>query len=152
MALFGAPRQARRDDRELGKGIWRRAHDRFRRGLDRYHQVLEGTDDDVLYNELAEIANSLAALLPRVRAACVRAQQLAPSEGLNVPGRLTAVHRSLSRAANALATAAEAAAISRWDAERYGVASAGVENVRRRAEQVGDDVAAAEKALADADA
>lgn len=150
MSLFGAARQARRDDKDLGRGIWRRAHDRFQRGLDRYHQVLEGTEDDALYNELAVIANSLAALLPRVRAACVKAQEISPSDGLNVPGRLTGVHRALSKAANALATAAEAAAISRWDAERFGIASAGVENVRRRAALVGEDVAAAEAALTDA--
>ena len=33
--------QSRRDDAELGKGIWRRSHDRFIRGIDRFHQVLE---------------------------------------------------------------------------------------------------------------
>ena len=37
--LFSASRQAKHDDAELGKGVWRRVHDRFRRGLDRFHQM-----------------------------------------------------------------------------------------------------------------
>ncbi len=46
--LFGAGRQGRRDDAELGKGVWRRTHDRFRRGLDRFHQMLEGVEEEAL--------------------------------------------------------------------------------------------------------
>jgi hypothetical protein len=149
MALFAAARQGRKDDTELGKGVWRRAHDRFTRGLDRYHQMLEGVEDDALYNELALVANDLAALLPRVRAVCAGAQKQLPSSGQDIPGGLIAVHRALSRSGNSLAAAAEAAAMSRLEGERWGIASAGVENVRRRAALVQDDVAEAERVLAD---
>ncbi|MFZ3416483.1 hypothetical protein [Arthrobacter sp. 3Tela_A] len=148
MALFAAARQGRKDDTELGKGVWRRAHDRFTRGLDRYHQMLEGVEDDALYNELALVANTLAALQPRVRAVCAGAQKQLPSTGQDIPGGLIAVHRALSRSGNSLAAAAEAAAMSRLEGERWGIASAGVENVRRRAELVEEDVAEAERVLA----
>lgn len=148
MALFAAARQGRKDDTELGKGVWRRAHDRFTRGLDRYHQMLEGVEDDALYNELALVANNLAGLLPRVRAVCAGAQKQLPSSGQDIPGGLIAVHRALSRSGNSLAAAAEAAAMSRLEGERWGIASAGVENVRRRAALVEEDVAEAEQVLA----
>ena len=148
MALFAAARQGRKDDTELGKGVWRRAHDRFTRGLDRYHQMLEGVEDDSLYNELALVANTLAALQPRVRAVCAGAQKQLPSTGQDIPGGLIAVHRALSRSGNSLAAAAEAAAMSRLEGERWGIASAGVENVRRRAALVEEDVAEAERVLA----
>ena len=147
MALFAAARQGRKDDTELGKGVWRRAHDRFTRGLDRYHQMLEGVEDDALYNELALIANDLSGLLPRVRAVCVRAQQQLPSTGQDIPGGLTGVHRALSRSGNSLAATAEAAAMSRLEGERWGIASSGIENVRRRAQLVEQDIAEAERVL-----
>ncbi len=147
MALFSALRQERRDDVELGKGVWRRVYGRFRRGLDRYHQILEGAEDDALYNELAIIANELADLLPRVRKVCVESQSRVPSTGQDVPGSLIDVHRALSKAGNSLAATAESAAMSRLDAERWGVNSAGLENVRRRAEIVDEDVARAEAVL-----
>ncbi|MBP1137638.1 hypothetical protein JOE31_003870 [Arthrobacter sp. PvP023] len=92
MAFFAAARQGRKDDAELGKGLWRRAHDRFLRGLDRFHQVLEGVEDDQLYAELVEIANDLSALSVRVRQVCVEAQRRSPSEGLDIPGALAGVH------------------------------------------------------------
>lgn len=145
MALFGTLRAKRRDEAELGKGIWRRTHDRYVRGLDRYHQVLEMTEGE-LYEELVVVANALASGLPRVRALCTAAQRRFPSEGLDVPGGgATAVHRRLSRAGNALATTAEAAAMSCLDYDRWGIASANVENVRRRAEAVLAEIAAAEE-------
>ncbi|MCC3283177.1 MULTISPECIES: hypothetical protein [Arthrobacter] len=147
MALFAAARQGRKDDVELGKGVWRRAHDRFTRGLDRYHQMLEGVADDALYNELALVANELSGLLPRVRAVCAAAQKHLPSTGQDIPGGLIAVHRALSRSGNSLAATAEAAAMSRLEGERWGIASAGLENVRRRAQLVEEDIAEAERAL-----
>ncbi|WP_342022900.1 hypothetical protein AAE021_13790 [Arthrobacter citreus] len=147
MALFAAARQGRKDDTQLGKGVWRRAHDRFTRGLDRYHQMLEGVEDDAVYNELVTVANGLAELLPRVREVCVNAQRRLPSNGQDIPGSLIAVHRALSRSGNSLAATAEAAAMSRLDSERWGFASAGLENVHRRAQLVAEDVLEAERAM-----
>ena len=147
MALFAAARQGRKDDTQLGKGVWRRAHDRFTRGLDRYHQMLEGVEDDAVYNELVTVANGLAELLPRVREVCVTAQRRLPSDGQDIPGSLIAVHRALSRSGNSLAATAEAAAMSRLEGERWGFASAGLENVHRRARLVAEDVLEAERAL-----
>ena len=147
MEFFGAARQARRDDKELGKGIWRRTHDRFKRGLDRYHQVLEGVSDDALYSQLVAIANELSAQLPQVRGCCMHAQQLRPSEGLDIPGgNLAAVHRSLSKAGNSLAAAAEAAAMARLATTPEASRDA-AESVRRRAAIVVDDVTEALRLL-----
>lgn len=142
MGLFSAARQARRDDAELGQGVWRRAHDRFRRGLDRFHQMLEGVEDEDVYQELATAANALADLLPRVRAVCMDAQALAPSAGTDIPASegayLNEVHRALSRAGNALATAAEAVAMLR-------LGSGSLVSVERRARTVHEHVAEAER-------
>lgn len=146
MALFAAARQGRKDDTQLGKGV-ALAHDRFTRGLDRYHQMLEGVEDDAVYNELVSVANKLAELLPRVREVCVSAQRRLPSNGQDIPGSLIAVHRALSRSGNSLAATAEAAAMSRLEGERWGFASAGLENVHRRAALVAEDVLEAERAL-----
>ena len=145
MAFFAAARQGRRDDAELGKGVWRRAHDRFQRGLDRFHQMLEGVEDSGLYDQLVPVANALADLLPRVRAVCVTAQVLAPSAGMDIPASegayLNEVHRALSRAGNALATAAEAVAMVR-------LGSGSLEAVQRRALTVHQHVDEAERLLA----
>jgi len=144
LGFFSAARQGRKDDVELGKGLWRRAHDRFHRGLDRFHQVLEGVEDDQLYGELLEIANQLAALLPRVRAVCMEAQRRAPSDGLDIPAALSNVHRSLSKAGNSLATTAEAAAMLRL---AVGPVPVGAASVHRRAEAVFQQVDDAERQL-----
>ncbi|MGO4857059.1 hypothetical protein [Arthrobacter sp. 2MCAF14] len=144
MGFFGAVRQGRKDDAELGKGLWRRAHDRFHRGLDRYHQVLEGVGDEQLYVELVAIANELADLSSRVRAICVEAQLQAPSDGLDIPGSLAGVHRALSKAGNSLATTAEAAAMLRL---AVGPVPVGAVSVRRRAEAVYEHVEEAERLL-----
>ena len=147
MGFFSAARQGRKDDAELGKGLWRRAHDRFTRGLDRYHQVLEGVEDEALYGELLEVADELSALSGRVREICVEAQRRAPSEGLDIPGPLAGVHRALSTAGNSLATTAEAAAMLRL---AVGPVPAGAESVRRRAASVLEQVNDAERRLAEA--
>ncbi|PYI69877.1 hypothetical protein CVV68_01915 [Arthrobacter livingstonensis] len=170
--LLGASRQGRRDDAELGKGVWRRAHDRFRRGLDRFHQMLEGVADDAAhpapaaeagqdqgqpgarpvgngpaenYAALVPIANALADLLPVVRTIAAQAHAIAPSEGMEIPtgtgGYLNDVHRELSRAGNALATAAEAAAMVRLGAGE-------VSGVERRAGLVHEHVNRAAELLA----
>lgn len=127
--LFSAARQTKRDDVELGRGVWRRAHDRFRRGLDRFHQMLEGLEEagaapgqsnDLAagnYQALVIVANGLAELLPVVRTIAAKAQAEGPSEAMEIPlgtgGYLNDVHRELSRAGNALAAAAEAVALVR---------------------------------------
>jgi hypothetical protein len=151
VALFGAARQARRDDRELGKGIWRRLHDRYRRGLDRYHQILEGVADEALYGELLAVGDELSRQLPEIRRCCAAAQAEAPSEGMEVPaGRLGRMHRHLSKAGNSLAAAAEAAAMARLEAERAALlpdAASPLESVRRQARTVLEDVAEAVRCL-----
>ncbi|WP_422935488.1 hypothetical protein [Sinomonas sp. P47F7] len=144
MGILDNVLRGRRDDAELGKGLWRRAHDRFQRGLDRYHQVLEGVDDDVLYAELVVIADGLAGLLPRVRAVCVMCQRLAPSDGFDVPGDYADVHRALSKAGNALATTAEAAAMLSL---AIGPVPVGALSVQRRAATVVEQVETAERAV-----
>ena len=147
MGFFRTARQGKRDDAELGKGLWRRANDRFTRGLDRYHQILDGVEDDALYAELVDVANELSELAVRVRLICVEAQRRSPSDGLDIPGALAGVHRSLSTAGNSLATTAEAAAMLRL---AVGPVPAGAESVRRRAESVQDHVRDAERRLREA--
>lgn len=148
MGLFSTARAARRDANELGDGVWRRAHDRFGRSLDRVHQVLEGIEDDDLHNAMIMIANHLADLQDRVRAVCVAAQANCPSTGEDIPHDLYAVHRCLSKAANDLATTAQVAAMARLDGERWGYASAGLENVAMRADLVAAGISAAEAEMA----
>jgi hypothetical protein len=145
LGFFTAARQGRKDDAELGKGLWRRAHDRFHRGLDRYHQVLEGVEDEPLYTELVDIANQLSELSGRVRRVCVEAQRRSPSEGLDIPHSLSGVHRALSKAGNSLAATAEAAAMLRL---AVGPVPVGAASVWRRAETVFEQVAEAERLLA----
>lgn len=148
MGLFSTARAARRDAKELGDGVWRRAYDRFGRSLDRVHQVMEGIEDNDLHNALILIANHLADLHDRVRAVCVAAQAKNPSSGENIPHELYAVHRLLSKAANDLATTSQVAAMARLDGERWGYASAGLENVAMRADLVADGISAAEAEMA----
>ena len=142
MRLFQGLRQSRRDDAELGDGVWRRAHDRFRRGLDRFHQILEGIQDNDLYNRMLPVGDELADLLPRIRTVCMTAQRTVPSNGMEIPGALLACHRCLTRAGTSLATAAEALALARL-APSSGLEAA-VVNVRRRADAVLECVGEAE--------
>ena len=118
MGFFGDYRATRRDERELGEGVWRRAHDRFKRGLDRYHQILESVPDPQLRAAAVPVANELADLLPRVRAVCMAAHVRAPSQTQDIPhsssGYLSDVHRQLSRAGNAMAQTAEALTMARF--------------------------------------
>lgn len=109
--------QSRRDDAELGRGLWRRAHDRFIRGIDRFHQVLECLANTEMIELVVPAANSLADLIPRVRAIAAEAQTLAPSEGTDIPASPTGIysdlHRTLSKASNSAALCAEALAMAR---------------------------------------
>lgn len=100
----------------LGEGVWRRAHDRFRRAVDRYHQVIEPVPAGPVRDRLERTGASLAASLGVVHERCARAQAQAPSSGLEVPigdGHGPELHRRLTRAAGLAATAAEAAAMAR---------------------------------------
>lgn len=137
--------QGRRDDAELGKGLWRRAHDRFVRGLDRFHQILERMPDDRMVDQLVPQANALADLLPRVRNLAASAQALAPSAGNDIPaspsGVYSDLHRCLSKAGNALALCAEALAMTRCqgtcatDCNRRLVVGRRVETVQEHIDQ-----------------
>ena len=142
MGFFGDYRATRRDERELGEGVWRRAHDRFKRGLDRYHQILESVRDPQLRAAAVSVANELADLLPRVRAVCMDAHVRAPSQTQDIPhsssGYLSDVHRQLSRAGNAMAQTAEALTMARFAAS----------GVARRAMQGGPPDADAAQAAA----
>lgn len=140
MRLFARRRRARRLEKELGQGLWRQAHDRFVRGLDRYHQVVEGVDDDVVHNHLVSIGDELADQLPTVRDLCRHAHQMFPADGMDIPGRAAELHSCLSKAANHVATTAEAAAMVR-------VGSAEVLSVRRRADRVLASLQDAESAV-----
>ncbi|RLY91726.1 hypothetical protein EAE32_10960 [Kocuria tytonicola] len=173
MGFFGDYRATRRDERELGEGVWRRAHDRFKRGLDRYHQILESVRDPELRAAAVPVANELAELLPRVRGVCMDAHVRAPSQTQDIPhspsGYLSDVHRQLSRAGNAMAQTAEALTMARFAAsgvaraaapdgpsgaddarapERPESPSAGVDSIRRRGAVVEEYVAAAEHLMA----
>jgi hypothetical protein len=143
-------RAARRDEAELGLGVWRRAHDRFRRGLDRFHQILETLPDKALAQAVVPTANALADLLPEVRDVCVAAHRTAPSSGTDIPastgGYLNDVHRELSRAGNAMAQAAEALTMARFvrdDGDHR------LDAVVRRAEAVREHVQRARELLQD---
>ena len=137
MQLFGGRRRAKRIDKELGTGPWRQAHDRYVRGLDRYHQILEGVEDDAVHNELVVIGDQLAEQLPRVYELCRRGQQEFPVTEMQVPPGAHELHGGLSRAANHLATTAEAEAMVR-------LSHGQLEAVHHRAQQVLDCLDGAE--------
>ncbi|MFW0109252.1 dehydrogenase [Rothia sp. CCM 9418] len=137
--------QGRRNDAELGQGIWRRAHDRFNRGIDRFHQILEKLPDDGTLELVVPEANALADLLPRVRTIAARAQQLAPSNSTDIPaspsGIYSELHRCLSRAGNSVALCAEALAMVRcagsceFQCNRQEIVMRRVETVREHIER-----------------
>lgn len=129
MKLFSRRHRAKKVVKDLGTGLWRQAHDRYVRGLDRYHQVIEGVADDAVHNRLVLIGDELAEQLSEVHTLCSHAETEHPAEGMHVPGPARDLHSALSKAANHLATAAEAAAMVR-------LGNAEVDAVRRRADQV----------------
>lgn len=131
----------RRPPDPLGEGVWRRAHDRGRRAVDRFHQVIEPVGDGEVRDGLELVGTDLAAMLDRVRGLCRQAQVDAPSAGPEVPrgpdGRHPELHRGLSRWAGAVAQASEAAVMARV-AERAGDRGTALERVEaaRRAAAV----------------
>lgn len=139
---FARRRQAKKDEQELGTELWRRSHDRFSRSLDRYWQVIQdpsGALPQEELNGLIHAGNILADLLPRVRSLCVAARERFPEHGMQVPSGAAEVHRILSRAANDLATTAQAAAF-------HQLGQGSLDSVGRRAEKVVEAVAEAERA------
>ena len=141
---FARRRQAKKDEKELGTELWRRSHDWFVRSLDRYWQVVReaesaGTVPRDELNGLVNAGNVLTDLVPRVRHLCVQAHQSHPETGLQIPGASSELHRILSRAANDLATTAQAAAMFR-------LGQSSLQSVGRRAEKVVAAVQEAEEA------
>jgi hypothetical protein len=129
----------RRQPDPLGEGVWRRAHDRSRRAVDRFHQVVEPVPAGPVREGLDEVAADLVAALDRVRTLCVQAQAAAPSGGLEVPagpdGGHPELHRAVSRWAGLAAQAswsATSAAVAEAAGDRV-TAMAQVESARRAA-------------------
>lgn len=145
--------QKRRDEAELGHGIWRRNHDRFVRGLDRFHQILERMPSADMIDVMVPAANSLADLLPRVRAIAEEAQQLAPSDGTDIPystqGTYSDLNRTLSKAGNSVALCAEALAMLRCSGE-CAAACTGKISVERRVATVEEHIVRAEEFIVQA--
>lgn len=146
MAFFSRLRAQRAANRELGEGVWRRAHDRFTRSLDRVFQVLEGISDVEIYNQLVAPANEMAELLPVVRQLCADAQRITPSDDESIPQSTAGVHRSLTKSANDLATTAQVIAMMRMQAEAGSPIN--ILSVEHRAQIVKDDVNQAAQLLA----
>lgn len=143
--------QGRRDAAELGDGVWRRAHDRFRRGLDRFHQILERVPEGPALEALIPSANRLADLLPEVRQIAVSAQSLAPSDSTDIPaardGCWADLHRALSRSGNSLAQCAEALAMLRCSGSCQLQHCDQLDAVERRVMAVEEQVAEAARCL-----
>ena len=120
--------QSRRDDAELGRGLWRRAHDRFIRGVDRFHQVLER----LAHTDMVELVVPAA-------------------EGTDVPSSPTGVysdvHRALSKAGNSAALCAEALAMARCFGECTAHCQRQV-TVERRVQTVVEHIQEAERLIA----
>lgn len=147
MAFFSRLRAQRAATRDLGEGVWRRAHDRFQRSLDRVFQVIEGIEDDQVYNQLVQQANEMAELLPTVRQICCAAQRVTPSDDEQIPQSTAGVHRSLTKSANDLATTAQVIAMMRMQAEAGGQLD--INAVQHRAQLVKEDVSRAASLFAD---
>lgn len=139
---FARRREAKKLDAELGTLLWRQAHDRFARSLDRYWQVIESKRDSTVSKEaqngLINAGNVLADALTTVRTICAEARKRYGEHELNVPAGADEIHRMMSRAANDLAATAQAAAM-------YKRGQADVDSVGRRAEKVLTSVTAAER-------
>lgn len=139
---FARRREAKTLERELGTQLWRQAHDRFARSLDRYWQVIDpqrpGDLSQEELNGLVNAGNVLTEALATVRTICIVARQRYGEHEMDVPAGANDIHRFLSRAANDLAATAQAAAMYKRD-------QASIDTVGRRAEKVLESVRAAAK-------
>lgn len=131
---FARLRQAKKDDKELGQGLWRQAYDRFNRSLERYWQIVETADSASTLsaeelNGLRHAGNVLSENLKVIREICLGCNTRFPEDGLRIPGAGSDIHRAMSRASNDLATTAQAVAM-------YKRGQTSNETVGRRAEKV----------------
>jgi len=143
---FARRREAKKLDQQLGHKLWRQAHDRFARSLDRYWQIVDpkrpGPIADEELNGLIHAGNILTDSLQDVRHICFEARQRFGEHDMDVPAGANDIHRHLSRAANDLAATAQAAAM-------FKRGQGNLESVGRRAEKVLEAVRAAQHYLMD---
>lgn len=141
---FARRREAKKLEHELGTSLWRQAHDRFARSLDRYWQIIESGQHSQISKEeqngLVHAGNVLVDCLGAVREICGLARQHFGEHELDIPPGANDVHRMISRAANDLAATAQAAAM-------FMRSQAEIESVGMRAEKVLESVDAAKAML-----
>lgn len=138
---FARRREAKKLDHELGNLLWRQAHDRFARSLDRYWQIVETEQHPAISQEerngLVHAGNVLVDSLGAVREICKLARQRFGEHDLDVPAGANDIHRLISRAANDLAATAQAAAM-------FKRGQADIQSVGMRAEKVLDSIRTAQ--------
>jgi hypothetical protein len=141
---FARRRAAKKLDKQLGNLLWRQAHDRFARSLDRYWQIVDPQRSSAIAQEelngLVHAGNVLTDAMATVQRICVESRERFGEHDLDVPAGANDIHRLLSRAANDLAATAQAAAM-------FKRGQASLESVGRRAEKVLESVQAAEHFL-----
>jgi hypothetical protein len=145
-------RLLRRDEESsdpLGEGVWRYAHDRFRRAVNRYHDLIAVVPDRAVRSELEEVGADLMGAMAIVQVVCVRGQRAAPTDEMNLPGseeaRFHEAHRGVSRAATLCSQASEAAMQARIGVLAQDSASVrtAIEAARRTAKHVHELVGSA---------
>lgn len=141
---FARRRAAKKLDNQLGHLLWRQAHDRFARSLDRYWQIVDPQRSSTVSKEelngLINAGNILTDTLGTVQQICAVSRARFGEHDLDVPYGANDIHRYLSRAANDLAATAQAAAM-------FKRGQGNLESVGRRAEKVLESVRAAEQLL-----
>ena len=141
---FARRRAAKKLDKQLGNLLWRQAHDRFARSLDRYWQIVDPQRESTIAQEelngLIHAGNILTDALATVEQTCVESRRRFGEHDLDVPAGANDIHRLLSRAANDLAATAQAAAM-------FKRGQASLASVGRRAEKVLESVHTAEQLM-----
>ena len=141
---FARRRAAKKLDKQLGNLLWRQAHDRFARSLDRYWQIVDPQRSTAIAQEelngLVHAGNALTDAMATVQRICIESRERYGEHDLDVPAGANDIHRLLSRAANDLAATAQAAAM-------FKRGQASLESVGRRAEKVLESIQSAEHLL-----
>ncbi|HEY4536181.1 MAG TPA: hypothetical protein VIG71_09475 [Enteractinococcus sp.] len=141
---FARRRAAKKLDKQLGNLLWRQAHDRFARSLDRYWQIVDPQRSTAIAQEelngLVHAGNVLTDAMATVQRICIESRERYGEHDLDVPAGANDIHRLLSRAANDLAATAQAAAM-------FKRGQASLESVGRRAEKVLESIQSAEHLL-----